>query len=80
MKCFEGYHGHEDRSDNKGNGCRVMEITDRLVQSYSNLNSMYVVTRLCHCSKWKSTIPFGVYLVLDPQAFVDFMSTSSGLL
>ena len=31
-----------------------------------------------YSSNGKSTIPFSVYLVLDPQAFVDFTSASSG--
>ena len=34
---------------------------------------MNVGTGLCHCSNWKSMIPFRVYLVLDPQAFVDLL-------
>ena len=35
-------------------------------------NSMNVVTGVCHCSNWKTTIPFRVNIVLDPQVFVDF--------
>ena len=34
---------------------------------------MNVDTGLCHCSNWQSKIPFRVYLVLDPQAFVHFV-------
>ena len=36
------------------------------------VNSMNVAAELCHCSNWKSTKLFRVYLVPDPQAFVDF--------
>ena len=41
-------------------------------------NSMNVDTGLSHCSNLKSMIPFRVYVLLDSQAFVDVMSTSSG--
>ena len=61
-----------DNKTRPKNWCRQF-VRPRKVPFYDSLDRLANASeRTANCSNWKSTIPFRVYLVPDPQTLVDF--------